>query len=222
MSPYPKGMLRDGHRSDIDQQGAQTSQGAIRCGCACHDGPGGGRHACLHCAAGTRELSLRRVRRLLRAYRLQGAAALAHGNRGLPSPRHIAQAIRDKVLAMALGGRAVAEGLLHHSDQGTQYTRNAYQGRLADLKARVSMSGVGNCYDNAVRESFFGMLKAECATHRFATREEARRAIFEFTPSRCSCGIGIWYNRQRLRSSLGYFSPAEYERRLTSDTISVH
>jgi putative transposase len=84
------------------------------------------------------------------------------------------------------------------------------------------MSGVGNCYDNAVRESFFGMLKAACAAHRFATREEARRAIFGFTPSRCSCGIGIWYNHQRLRSSLGYFSPAGYERRLTSDTISVH
>lgn len=120
----------------------------------------------------------------------------------------------EDALAMALGRRAVAEGLLHHSDQGTQYTSDAYQGRLADLKAHVSMSGVGNCYDNAVMESFFGTLKAECATHRFATREEARRAIVEF--------IEIWYNRQRLHSSLGYFSPAEYERRLTSDTISVH
>jgi len=78
----------------------------------------------------------------------------------------------------------------------------------------VSMNGVGNCYDNAVMESFFGTLKMECASQRFAGRKEARQAIFEF--------IEIWYNRQRLHSSLGYFSPAEFERRLVSDTISVH
>jgi len=63
-------------------------------------------------------------------------------------------------------------------------------------------------------ESFFGTLKAECATHRFACREEARRQIFEF--------IEVWYNRQRLHSSLDYLSPAEYESRLSSDMISVH
>lgn len=120
----------------------------------------------------------------------------------------------EDALAMALGRRAVPEGLLHHSDQGTQYTSDAYQGRLAELKARVSMNGVGNCYDNAVMESFFGTLKMECASQRFASRKEARQAIFEF--------IEIWYNRQRLHSSLGYFSPAEFERRLVSDTISVH
>ena len=120
----------------------------------------------------------------------------------------------EDALAMALGRRAVGDGLLHHSDQGAQYTSDAYQGRLAEFKARVSMNGVGNCYDNAVMESFFGTLKTECASQRFASREEARRAIFEF--------IEIWYNRQRLHSSLGYFSPAEFERRLASDTISVH
>ncbi len=120
----------------------------------------------------------------------------------------------EEALAMALGRRVVAEGLLHHSDQGSQYTSGAYQDRLAELKAQVSMSGVGNCYDNAVMESFFGTLKTECAQERFATREEARRAIFEF--------IEIWYNRQRMHSSLDYLSPAEYESRLSSDTISVH
>lgn len=120
----------------------------------------------------------------------------------------------EDALAMALGRRAVPEGLLHHSDQGTQYTSDAYQGRLAELKAQVSMNGVGNCYDNAVMESFFATLKTECASQRFTSREEARRAIFEF--------IEIWYNRQRLHSSLGYSSPAEFESRLNSDMISVH
>ena len=110
--------------------------------------------------------------------------------------------------------RPVSGPLLHHSDQGSQYTSDPYQGRLAEAKAQVSMSGTGNCYDNAVMESFFGTLKAECATHRFATRQEARQQIFQF--------IEIWYNRQRLHSSLGYISPAEYEQKLSSDMISVH
>jgi transposase InsO family protein len=63
-------------------------------------------------------------------------------------------------------------------------------------------------------ESFFGTLKGECARHRFSTRDEARRHIFEF--------IELWYNRQRLHSSLGYLSPAEFDHRLSSDMISVH
>jgi len=120
----------------------------------------------------------------------------------------------EDALVMAVGRRDVGEGLLHHSDQGCQYTSQTYQGRLAELKAQVSMSGVGNCYDNAVMESFFSTLKTECATYRFTCREEARRQIFEF--------IEIWYNRQRMHSSLDYLSPAEYESRLSSDTISVH
>lgn len=120
----------------------------------------------------------------------------------------------EDALAMALGRRAVDDGLLHHSDQGTQYTSDAYQGRLAELKARVSMSGVGNCYDNAVMESFFSTLKAECASHRFASRDDARSQVFEF--------IEVWYNRQRLHSSLGYVSPAEFERRLVSPMMCVH
>ena len=120
----------------------------------------------------------------------------------------------EHALAMAVGRRDVGEGLLHHSDRGCQYTSDAYQGRLAELKAQVSMSGVGNCYDNAVMESFFSTLKAECATHRFTCREEARRQIFEF--------IEVWYNRQRIHSGLDYLSPAEYESRLSSDMISVH
>lgn len=99
-------------------------------------------------------------------------------------------------------------------NQGTQYTSDAYQGLLGEHKACVSMSGVGNRYDNAVMESYFGTLKAECATNRLASREEARHRIFGF--------IEIWYKRRRLCPSLGYLSPAEYEHRLSSDRISVH
>jgi putative transposase len=122
--------------------------------------------------------------------------------------------LAEDALAMALARRRVSAPLLHHSDQGSPYTSDAYQRRLAEAKARVSMSGVGNCYDNAVMESFFGTLKGECATNLFATRQEARQQIFEF--------IEIWYNRQRLHSSLGYLSPVEYEQRLASDMINVH
>jgi putative transposase len=120
----------------------------------------------------------------------------------------------EDALAMAAGRREVGEGLLHHSDRGCQYTSDAYLGRLAALRAHVSMSGAGNCYDNAVMESFFSTLKGECATYRFAARAEARQRIFEF--------IEVWYNHQRLHSSLGYLSPAEFESRLNSDMISVH
>ena len=105
---------------------------------------------------------------------------------------------------MAVLRRDPAAGLLHHSDQGRQYTSEAYQNCLADLECQVSMSRIGNCYDNAVMESFFGTLKAECATHQFATRTQARTAIFEY--------IEAWYNRQRLHSSLDYLSPMEFER----------
>lgn len=93
--------------------------------------------------------------------------------------------------------------LLHHSDPGSQYTSHAFLGSLAAAHCQVSMSDVGNCYDNAAMESFFATLKRECAAHQFASRAEARTAIFEY--------IEGWYNRQRLHSSLGYMSPLEYE-----------
>ena len=104
---------------------------------------------------------------------------------------------------MALSRRHPGPGLIHHSDQGSQYTSYAYQQRLLDHHCLVSMSGVGNCYDNAAAESFFGTLKTECADVQFADRTQARSAIFEY--------IEVWYNRQRLHSSLGYKSPMEFE-----------
>lgn len=81
---------------------------------------------------------------------------------------------------MALANRQPTPGLLHHSDQGSQYTSWAYQHDLALLESQVSMSRVGNCYDNAVIESFFATLKSECVTYQFVSHAHARTTIFEF------------------------------------------
>ena len=110
-------------------------------------------------------------------------------------------------LRMALLGRRPPAGLLHHSDQGSQYTSLDYRTCLIAAAAKLSMSGVGNCYDNAVMESFFGTLKTECVTAPFASRFVARLTLFEY--------LEVWYNRQRLHSSLGYCSPVDFERQFT-------
>jgi transposase InsO family protein len=112
-------------------------------------------------------------------------------------------ALVEAALRMALQGRQPAATLLHHSDQGSQYTSTTYQSSLSTANIQMSMSRVGNCYDNAVAESFFGTLKAECVTGQFSTQALARTTIFEY--------IEVWYNRQRLHSTLGYLSPAEFE-----------
>jgi putative transposase len=117
---------------------------------------------------------------------------------------HLEATLVEQALLMALGRRLPEAGLLHHSDQGAQYTSHLIQSLLEKHHIQVSMSGVGNCYDNAPMESFVGTLKTECAYYQFATRAEARPVIFEY--------IEVWYNRQRLHSSLGYLSPAEFER----------
>lgn len=106
-------------------------------------------------------------------------------------------------LRMALHARRRSNALLHHSDQGRQYTSAAYRTSLSNANIQVSMSRVGNCYDNAVAESFFGTLKAECVTGQFSSRAQARTTIFEY--------IEVWYNRQRLHSTLGYLSPTQFE-----------
>ena len=107
-------------------------------------------------------------------------------------------------LEMALAAREPSEKLLHHSDRGSQYASEDYQGRLGTLGITCSMSRKGDCWDNAVVESFFGTLKQELV-HRsdFATRAEAKSAIFEY--------IEMFYNRWRRHSYLGYVSPAEFE-----------
>jgi transposase InsO family protein len=109
-------------------------------------------------------------------------------------------------LHMALEQRQPHPGLIHHSDQGCQYTDSAYQMLLKDNCIQVSMNGVGTWYDNAPMESFFGTLKSEliylCA---YRTRNEARTSVFSY--------IEVFYNRRRRHSALGYLSPAVYEQR---------
>ena len=110
-------------------------------------------------------------------------------------------------LDMALQHRQPKTGLVHHSDRGVQYASAAYRQRLAAAGVQPSMSRKGNCYDNAARESFWSSLKRELVhRERFATRAEARAAVFEW--------IEIFYNRERLHSAFGYQSPVDFETQL--------
>ena len=109
-------------------------------------------------------------------------------------------------LGSALAQRNPGAGLICHSDRGSQYASGDYEALLSGAGALCSMSRKGNCYDNAPVESFFASLKRELI-HRcvFATREEARTAVFEW--------IAVWYNRRRRHSSLGYLSPEQFEQK---------
>jgi putative transposase len=107
-------------------------------------------------------------------------------------------------LSMAVGRRNPGPGLIHHSDRGCQYASHDYQVALLEHEMRCSMSRKGDCWDNAVAESFFSSLKTERVHHRlYRSRTEARRDIFEY--------IEVFYNRVRLHSTLGYLSPAQFE-----------
>lgn len=107
-------------------------------------------------------------------------------------------------LDMALGNRSPSAGLVHHSDRGSQYASAAYRHALHQEGITASMSRRGNCYDNAVIESFWHSLKVELVHRRsFSTRREAEHAIFEY--------IEVFYNRVRLHSSIGYVAPAAFE-----------
>jgi putative transposase len=107
-------------------------------------------------------------------------------------------------LGMAITRRRPAAGLVAHSDRGSQYASDHYQRVLAGEGIVCSMSGVGQCWDNAPVESFFGSLKRELGVELFATRDQARATIFEY--------LEAFYNRVRRHSSLGFLSPAEFER----------
>lgn len=116
-------------------------------------------------------------------------------------------ALVNDALTMAIFKRRPAAGLLVHSDRGSQYASDSFQGLLKQHEFKCSMSRKGNCWDNAPSESFFHTLKTELVYHEdFKTREEARQAIFEY--------IEVFYNRVRLHSSNDYMSPADYESRL--------
>jgi len=113
-------------------------------------------------------------------------------------------ALIQGALEMALLHRQPGPGLIHHTDRGQVYRSRVYQGLLAEHGMVMSMSRTGDPYDNAAVESFFSTLKNDLVHHRrYATREEARREIFEF--------IEVFYNRQRAHTYLGYRSPVEFE-----------
>jgi putative transposase len=116
-------------------------------------------------------------------------------------------------LNMALGQRR-PQGVIHHSDQGCQYTSIAFGARCRQAGVRPSMGSVGDCYDNAMCESFFATLECELLDReRFRNQVEARMAIFAF--------IEGWYNSHRRHSSLTYLSPMEFERRWAPPTPAV-
>lgn len=112
--------------------------------------------------------------------------------------------IRAIDMALKRQGLKKTSDLTAHSDRGSQYAAEKYQNKLSEHNITASMSRKGNCYDNAFVESFFRTLKVELIyTRKFKTRKEAESAIFEF--------IEVWYNRQRLHSSLDYMTPEDYE-----------
>ena len=117
---------------------------------------------------------------------------------------HNDEELVSRALSMALLRRDPPAEMLLHSDQGSPYTSHGYQGKLVERGIVVSMSRVGDCYDNAAMESFFSTLKGECVDRmRFATRQEARQAIFEY--------LECFYNRVRRHSTLKYVSPVDFE-----------
>ena len=123
---------------------------------------------------------------------------------GWSMDKHLESSLVIAAMEMALAERGVRPGLLVHSDRGVQYACDAFQGLLSRHRLIGSMSRKGNCYDNAVQESFFGTLKTELIYHEhYATRQQARASIFEY--------IEVFYNRRRLHSSLGYKSPEAFE-----------
>lgn len=123
---------------------------------------------------------------------------------------HRDEALVTEALQMALANRAPQQDLIHHSDRGSQYTADDYQCLLRERDIAVSMSHKGDPYDNAMIESFFSTLRAECTDLvRFPTRNTARTTVFEF--------IEVFYNRQRLHSSLDYCSPVQFEAANLSD-----
>jgi len=117
-------------------------------------------------------------------------------------------------LLKAVAVKRPAGGLIHHSDRGSQYCAYEYQRMLSHFNLRASMSGMGNCFDNAPMESFWGTLKQELVHHRhYTTRQQAMRDITEY--------IEIFYNRQRRQERLGFLSPAAYAQKFYAEQLAV-
>jgi putative transposase len=124
------------------------------------------------------------------------------------------QTLTLRALRVALLRRQPAPGLLHHSDRGVQYAGGDYRALLAAHGLRCSMSRAGDCWDNAVLESFFATLKTELVHDaRWATREAAHRDLAHY--------LDVWYNHERRHASLGYRTPAEYEREVLTRAVAA-
>lgn len=131
---------------------------------------------------------------------------------GWAMSKRMTQQLACTALEMALRQRQPVAPLIHHSDRGSQYTSDAYQELLAAHDITPSMSGRGNCYDNAPVESFFGTLKTELVHHTvYRTRQEAQTDIFFY--------IEGFYNRKRRHTALDYLSPADFEAALIPPNI---
>ncbi|MDD5430153.1 MAG: IS3 family transposase, partial [Candidatus Omnitrophica bacterium] len=134
---------------------------------------------------------------------------------GLAMDKTIADTLVMQAMKQAILRRNPDEGLILHSDRGSQYAGNDFKALLSGHKFVGSMSRKGDCYDNAAAESFFHTLKVELI-HRmkFRTREEAKRKIFEY--------VEMYYNTKRAHSTLGYLSPFEFENRVSQSLLTVH
>jgi putative transposase len=123
---------------------------------------------------------------------------------GWSMAEHMRAKLVNDALIMAIWKRKPAKGLLWHTDRGSQYASESHRGLLKQHGFQQSMSRKGNCWDNAVSESFFHTLKTELTNHDiYQTRSAAKQAIFEY--------IEVFYNRERLHSANGYLSPVDYE-----------
>ena len=134
---------------------------------------------------------------------------------GLAMSDRITDDLTQNALNQAIGRRNPSAGLIHHSDRGSQYASGDYQVLLKKNEIIPSMSRKGDCWDNAVAESFFHTLKVEKINRlRFKTRDEAKCEIFKY--------IEMYYNRKRMHSSLGYKSPFDYEKASFPSLLTVH
>lgn len=133
---------------------------------------------------------------------------------GYAMSARLSASLVTSALHQALTHRQPPVELVLHSDRGSQYASDEVRSMIVAHRLVQSMSGTGNCYDNAITETFFHTLKTEMVHwERFETRDEARRKIFEY--------IEVWYNRQRLHSSLGYTTPMEFEHRFHQQQLSI-
>ena len=133
---------------------------------------------------------------------------------GYAMGERLTKSLVSESLCRAVAAKRPAKGLLHHSDRGSQYCSYEYRTILERFELKASMSGKGNCYDNAPMESFWGTLKQELVHHRhYRSRREAMEDITEY--------IEIFYNRQRLQAGLGYLSPVAYAQKYYSRLVAA-